>query len=249
MDHACLSKDLACFLAEGIKPGVPYWLNPEESHHLKNVLRLKAGEKLALLDLEGREYLGKVLKIDKAGVLVKAESLLRYEEPLKPKLIFLLPLLKKDWLSFLVEKAVELGVYEVIPVLTERTVVKPGPNLTAKLEKRARQSLKQCRRLWPLHIKEPLPLSKAAKITADLKVFAYERESQKTLAETLKTSLKVKSACFITGPEGGFSRQEAALLLKHQFKPAGLGHLILRAETAALYLMCVAHFNLFLQKS
>ncbi len=250
MDHACLSKGLARFLAEGINLGTTYLLDPEESHHLKNVLRLKEGEKIILLDLAGKEYLGKIVKLDKKGVLVKAQRLLRQEKPLKPELIFLLPLLKKDWLAFLVEKAVELGVSQVIPVITERTVVKPGANFTAKLEKRARQSLKQCRRLWPLKIQKPFSLSQAAKnIVADLKIFAYENEKERTLVDVLDVNSKVEKVVFTSGPEGGFSPKEAKILKECGFESIGLGSFILRAETAALYLMSVAHFTFLLQKS
>ncbi|WP_022853434.1 RsmE family RNA methyltransferase [Thermodesulfatator atlanticus] len=249
MDNACPAQSLTRFLAPGITLSKPYLLSAEESHHLKDVLRLKAGDKIILLDLAGQEFMGEILKITKKGTLVKALTLLRREDPLFPQVIFLVPLLKKDWLSFLVEKAVELSVTEIVPVITERTVAKPKENLVKKLEKRALQSLKQCRRLWPLKINTPQSLAQVAEMDADLKIFAYEKEREKNPKEILKASSAFKKILVLTGPEGGFSEKEAAFLCEKGFIPTCLGQYILRAETAALYLMSIIHFMFFLQKS
>ncbi len=239
-------KTLARFLAPKIELKSPYFLSPEESHHLKDVLRLKEGTWIRLLDLEGKEFLARVEKLGKK-VLVRAEKILRQEPPPKVQVILLLPLLKKELLSFLVEKAVELGITEIIPFYSSRTIVKASPKLREKLEKRALQSLKQCGRLWPLKIYQPLSLREALSLEAEKKIVAYEREEKVTLKNILE-SFSAQKLLLASGPEGGFSEEEISLLKDAGFLSVSLGPLTLRAETAAFYLMCVSHL-LFFQKS
>ncbi|NPA48557.1 MAG: 16S rRNA (uracil(1498)-N(3))-methyltransferase [Thermodesulfobacteria bacterium] len=238
-----LQKALARFLAPGAKLGEPYLLSREESHHLREVLRLKEGAAVKLLDLQGREFLGRVEKLGRE-VLVRPEELLRAATPPDFEVSALIPLLKKENLAFLVEKATELGITRIIPYSSSRTIVKPKKNLREKLERRALQSLKQCGRLWPLEIFDPLSLEEAAQIEAELKVVAYEGE-KKTPLKPLFENFSGKSLLLASGPEGGFSQEEIDLLKEKGFLRASLGPLILRAETAAFYLMCTAHLFFF----
>ena len=235
-------KTLARFLAPGATPGKTYLLDPSESHHLLRVRRARPGQELLLLDLEGRELLARLKKPGKEA-LVEVEKVVREEEPPGPEIVFLLPLLKKDLLSFLVEKAVELGVSRVIPYVSSRTVTRPGKHLREKLAARALQALKQCGRLWPLEITPPLPLKEAVRTQGELKILAYEREKERSLKEALKAERLQESLILATGPEGGFSEEEVALFEEAGFLTVHLGRHVLRAETAALYLMSVANFR------
>ena len=232
-------KTLARFLAPGVKLNTLYFLDLEESHHLKDVLRLKEGDLIRLLDLGGKEFLARVEKLGKE-VLVRAEEILREEPSEEIQTVFLLPLLKKDILSFLIEKAVELGVSEVVPYFSSRTVVRPSSNLVSKLQKRALQSLKQCGRLWPLKVARPLSLKEALFLEAERKIVAYERE-EKTPLRGLLEGFSGKRLLLASGPEGGFSEEELLLFKEAGFESVSLGPLILRAETAAFYLMCAVH--------
>ncbi len=238
-------KTLTRFLAPGAREGQTYLLDPLESHHLQNVRRLKVGEEVLLLDLAGRELRAQIKKTGRR-VLVEVKKTVREEKPPHPQVILLLPLLKKDLLSFLVEKAVELGLSRVIPYFSAYSVVKPKENLAEKLKARALQSLKQCGRLWPLEIEDPLPLASAVKTKASLKIAAYEKEKNKSLKEVLLSSPPPGSILLASGPEGGFAPDEKRLLEEASFVLVHLGEHILRAETAAFYLMSTAHFWLFL---
>ncbi len=229
-------------MAPGAVPGQRVLLDPQESHHLQHVRRLREGAEILILDLKGHEFKGRVQRLGRR-VWVEVLELVREEAPKAPELVLGLPLLKKDHLSFLVEKAAELGVSRVILYCSRRTVVKPGPNLVPKLGARAAQSLKQCGRLWPLIIDGPKPLSSLAEEEVPYKLVAYEKEKSLSLKEVLKRiPSRPDKLLFLSGPEGGFSPEEASFLQQKGFFLVHLGDQILRAETAAFYLMSVAHF-------
>ncbi len=247
MGNARSPKILNRFLAYNIHPGALIYLEESEAHHLCHVLRMKDGAEIILIDGRGHEYLGKVQEIRRSLVKVLVTEFVRKEPPPQREIIFLLPILKKEKTSFLVEKAVELGISKVVVLNTERTVVRPGQDFRSKLERRALQALKQCRRLWALNIEGPLDLN-LLKVEADLKVFAYERETKQTLPKLLE-GFSGKSLAIISGPEGGLSGKEVEFLIKEGFKPVSLGPYIMRAETAAFYLMSIAHYTCLLGPS
>ena len=237
MGDARSQKTLARFLAPEAFPGRKVVLPSEEAHHLRDVLRLRPGQEILLLDLRGAEYLGQVEKVSRREVLIRVQRLFRTEEPPRAEITFLLPLLKKDHLAMLVEKAVELWVKRVVLVKTARTVPRAGEGLREKLKRRADQALKQCRRLWPLEIKGPLPLPEAVLEPASRKIFAYEGGGEKIPGEVIRA----ERLLVFSGPEGGLAPEEVRLLEEAGFESVTLGPSILRAETAAFYLMCLAH--------
>jgi len=220
-------------------------LNPEEAHHLRHVLRLGPGAKILLLDTQGKEYLARVERTARREVWVKVEKLWRQEPPFTKEIILALPLLKRDLLGFLVEKAVELGIHTVVLMETQRSVAKERRNLRQKLERRALQALKQCRRLWSLHLEGPWPLAKVARMEAHKKLVAYERE-ENPLSPASFNIENHQRLLLVSGPEGGFAPEEIALFYTQGFESISLGSYILRAETAAFYLMCLAHSQNFL---
>ncbi len=242
MGDARSQKSLNRFLAQGLSPGASIWLDEGEAHHLIHVLRLKEGARVILIDGGGHEYLGEVQRIKRKEAKILVLKLLRKEPPLEQEITLLLPLLKKENTSMLVEKAVELGLKRVVLLLTERTVVHGEQRLREKLKKRALQALKQCRRLWALEIEGPISLQ-SLREEAELKILAYEGEEERSLKEVLE-GFSGKSLALLSGPEGGFANSEVEFLRNKGFIPVSLGPYILRAETAAFYLMSVARYTI-----
>ncbi len=227
------------FLAQGLAPGALVSLAPEETHHLARVLRLKPGDQVLLLNGQGEEYLGTIERLTRQKAWVRVNQLLRQEPPPSCSIILALPLLKKEHTFFLAEKAVELGVTKLIPFLSKYSVVKPGARFEERLRARTLQALKQSRRLWALEILAPRAL-RDLEIEAAGKFVAYEKAQGRSLKRALK-DFSGPSLALISGPEGGFAPEEVALLEKRGFVPVSLGPYILRAETAAFYLMSQAH--------
>ncbi len=211
-------------------------LEGEEAKHA-NVKRIKTGEIIEINDLKGNVYLCKVRNVSKKKV--KAEILEKLPtDSFQPKVEITLYLAipnRPAKVDELIESLSQLGVSKLVPVLISRTAVKKK-DVKKKLEKWrkiALNSIKQCKRLYPLSIEEPIGLGDIIP-SGDLKVFFYEREREKTLKELCKESLNVKSVDVIIGNEGGFTEEEATVLIQKGFEPYSLGNLILTMETAVI---------------
>ncbi len=227
------------FWAGDARPGHTLQLDPSEAHHLLHVLRLGEGDLISLINGKGQEFEGHIARIKGKKVWIKVLKLRRTEPPPKKEIIFILPLLKKDYTLFLAEKAVELGITKLQPFYNQHTVLRPTDHLRTKLEARSRQALKQCGRLWALTI-EPLRPLWELEIPAERKIFAYEKETSLSL-KTVLNGFKGQSLALLSGPEGGFTPEEAQRLREKGFIAVSLGPYVLRAETAAFYLMSLAH--------
>lgn len=218
------------------------FLPVDESHHLIKVLRKKVGEKIRLINGKGEEYEGKILEISKEKrtlrVKVKLLKLLRKEEIPSKKIVALIPILKGDKTEFLVEKGTELGISDFIPFTSDYSTVKPSSKLKERLEKKAINALKQSGRLYLPEIKSPVILKNfLTQIShSSFKILALPEEgiSLEKLIEGLKD---FKEIILISGPEGGFSKEEKKLLKEKNFVSLKISPYILRAETASLSLM------------
>ena len=196
-------------------------------HHASQVLRIRPGEELLISDGTGKDYRCRV-------VAVENEEMLTYvlheeeERELPASLILYQSLVKGEKMEWIIQKAVELGVSRIVPVVSENTIV--------KLEK------KEGRKQAPA-------LAGHSPKCCDIRLFAYEHEEgmSRTVKELEKTGAGKEIAVFI-GPEGGYSPKEAELARECGFSPVSLGKRILRAETAGLALLSVLMLKLECEK-
>jgi 16S rRNA (uracil1498-N3)-methyltransferase len=219
------------------------FLSEEESHHLIRVLRKKEGEKIKLIDGKGKEYEGEIVEIIKKGkkikVRVKLLKILREENPSLIKIVAFIPLLKGDKTEFLIEKGVELGINEFIPFQSDYSVVKASSKLEERLKIKAINALKQSGRLYLPEIKSPVILRNFLSenpFPSSLKIVALP-EKGIFLEKLIEKLINSKEIVLISGPEGGFSKEEEKLLKEKNFVPLFLSPYILKAETASLSLM------------
>ena len=229
------------FFAPEARPGDLLELAPEEAHHLRDVLRIREGERVFLLNGKGQEFEAEVVKAGREGVWVLPTRLSRSEPEPAFRLEILIPLLKGGRTEFLVEKATELGVSRIFPFVSRRAVARPSPRTLERLYRRSIQALKQCGRLWLPLLEAPAPLEELLpKTRASGRFFAYEKGGA-----PLHRAFEPPPGdlALAVGPEGGFSPEEAALLEAFDFLPLTLGPYILRAETAALFLMSIWRYH------
>ncbi len=229
------------FFAPEIRPGEPLELAPDEAHHLRDVLRLREGERVLLLNGKGQEFEAEVVKVRREGVWVFPKRLSRSEPKSALRLEILIPLLKGGRTEFLVEKATELAVTRVFPFTSRYTVRSPSDRTHERFRRRAIQALKQSGRLWLPEVEPPDELENILpRLRSGKRYFAYEKGGQPVaqVFETLPEDL-----ILATGPEGGFSEEEAELFERYGFVPVDLGPYILRAETAAFFLMSVWRYH------
>ena len=209
------------------------YLSETESHHVRNVLRMRCGEEIIVCDYAGAEYKG-VLESLEGRCRVKISSLLSSVAEPELKLILCQCLPKGDKMELIIQKCTELGISRIIPVSSIRCVSRPegkdAEKKAARWQKIAQQAAKQCGRAVVPHISHLTSLKGLPE--QGRRLFAYELEDSVSLAEQ---DLRNERELFLLiGPEGGFESSEAEFLEAKGWEAVGLGPRILRTETAAI---------------
>jgi 16S rRNA (uracil1498-N3)-methyltransferase len=224
------------------------FLSEEESHHLVNVLRKKEGDIIRLINGKGIEFFAKIIEIQKKNKKVKVEliKVARTEPAPKKEIVALVPLLKGGKTEFLIEKGVELGITLFIPFESDFTVAKPKPKLKQRLESKMISALKQCGRLWKPEIENPIVLKdflNQLKNEKALKLCAEKEEAVKKCYAELKKLFDENTKIYLlSGPEGGFSKEEIQLIKEAGFIKISFSSYVLRSETAFLGLLFLINF-------
>lgn len=232
-------------VADSLRAGVTVTLGRDATHYLRDVLRQKAGREIGVFNAEDGEWSAILTRVGRNDADVEIGARLRPPAP-EPDLWLLFALLKRTRTDLVVEKATELGVARVLPVVTART--QTARVNTARLRAIAREAAEQCERLSVPDVAEPQSLSDVLDRwpTSRRLVVADEAGGGRPIAEALAeaggdhsgNSLHGNSPvtwALLIGPEGGFDSAELDRLRKLPFvTPVALGPRILRAETAAL---------------
>ena len=202
-----------------------------DCNHIQNVYRLNVGDKLRIVDGE-YEYFTQIIEISKKEVVVKILEKNEDSYSLNINIDVAMGILKNDKMNLAIQKLTEIGVKSIIPLKTERVVVRINEK-KEKWDTVARETLKQCR---GVKFTEILPVKKLAEIDYkkyDKIIFAYENSNKsKSLSEIIKQ--KDKNILYIIGPEGGIAQEEVDFLKNNKAIEISLGKRILRAETAAI---------------
>lgn len=207
-------------------------LTAEQSHYLARVMRVQLGDQLALFNQEDGEYLAEVTEVQKKSVQLRVVSLLREPEEETDLWLCFAPV-KHQALNNIIQKATELGVSKLQPILTERTIVRKIN--TERAQAIAIEAAEQCERLSVPEIAPVVTLSQLLKNwdASRAALLCHESGEGEPVLEILN---KVTHKCFAVfiGPEGGFSSKEFADFAAMGALPMGLGPRILRADTAAI---------------
>lgn len=222
-------------------------LSAEQAHYLKNVLRRKEGDSILLFNGVDGEFSADIIELKKKGGLAATKSQ-THAQVNEPDLAFYFAPVKRGPLETIVQKAVELGVASLAPVLTERTVVTRINN--ERLQSIATEAAEQCGRMCVPRIRDAVAFSKLLDNWPagprlmfcdeagddDSKQWGGDKGRAAPALEALKTDgKKTESWAILIGPEGGFTSTERAALREKTFvTPVTLGPRILRADTAAV---------------
>lgn len=223
------------FFCEEIQDGRAT-LTGEDAAHLIKVLRVRPGEELTLCDLQGTDYTGRVSSVAQGAVVVEILSSMPCAAEPKSKITLFMALPKGDKMELIVQKAVELGVHEIVPVLVKRCVSRPEAGAlekkTARWQKISAEAAKQSGRGI---IPAVLPTCSFAEALNQMDAFErrilFYEQATVPLGGLLKAP--AKTAIFV-GPEGGFEPEEVQLAATAGVHICTLGPRILRCETAPL---------------
>lgn len=213
-------------------------LDRDQSHYLTRVMRLDRGAEVALFNGRDGEWTARIVGTSKRGCTVEVESLRRRQTPAADLWLLFAPV-KRQPLDWMVQKATELGVGVLQPVMTQRTVV-DRVNL-ARLRSIVIEAAEQSERLDLPELREPLPLSKALEAWPHQRRLAVCDETGRGTAAAKAFGEAARGPWgVLLGPEGGFAPAELDALRDLAFVTLiGLGPRVLRAETAAVAVLAV----------
>ena len=209
-------------------------LSREETRHLKQVLRLKAGDRVEVFDGEGREYLCEISDVTKSGA---ALEVIEEREPAAPEslldLTLAVSIYKNDKLDLVVQKAVELGVTKLELLVTSRGEIKfrDAGKRTDRFRKIAMEATKQCERAKVMVVEEPVTFEDYLSRVDNSRVLLMFSEKGGDAIPTMGDPKKITA---LIGPKGGWEDSEIELAVAKGFVPVKLGRRIMRAETAAI---------------
>ncbi len=220
-------------------------------NHAKNVLRMKEADELLVSDGSGNDYICKVASISDGEIMCEVVTKKTSSAELESKIYLFQGLPKADKFEHIIQKSVELGVYEIIPVALSRSVVKyddkKSKSKVERWQKISESAAKQSQRGIIPKVCNVVSLDEALKMALDIdvKLIPYENfddtASSKSIIEGIKSG---QSVAILVGPEGGFSKEEVLKANEAGFTSISLGSRILRTETAPLMLLSVLSFNL-----
>ena len=219
-----------------------------DAKHIGKVLRMQPGDKLQVVSDDGVSALAEVTAISETTVTVRCLEVFAESHEPAVQITLAQGLAKGEKMDFIIQKAVELGAYSIVPVAMEHSVVRlDGAKADKKVErwqKIAEAAAKQSKRDIIPQVQAVQSISQMlANNNCKTKIIAYECEDRMSLKTALREAGQLDDLLLIIGPEGGISEGELSKALEAGAVPVSLGRRILRAETAGLVAMSAIFYE------
>ncbi len=224
----------------------------KDVNHIKNVLRMKVEEEISISNgKDGKEYRCGIKEFNGEEIVCEVRFIKEDGVELPSKIYLFQGLPKADKMEWIIQKAVELGVYEVIPVAVNRSVVKlderKAQSKILRWKKVAEAAAKQSKRGIIPGVRNVMSFREAIDYSrcADIKIIPYElAEGMEKTREVFDSLRPGKNVAVFIGPEGGFSTEEIEDAIKVGIVPVTLGRRILRTETAGMTVLSIIMYHL-----
>ena len=227
------------------------YIEGSDVNHMRNVLRMKTGGQVEVSDGNNLKYLCEIVDYETDRAVLKILERRKADTELSSKLYLFQGLPKSDKMELIVQKAVELGAYEIVPVATKRCVVKLDAKKAEKKVERwnsiAESAAKQAGRSMIPEVSEVMSYQAALRMAKELDVVLIPYELAEGMEETkavIKAMKSGQSVGIFIGPEGGFEQEEVEEAVMQGAKPVTLGRRILRTETAGMAMLSILMFEL-----
>lgn len=226
-------------------------LTGPEAHHLIHVMRACPGQQIVIFDGQGHEAVAEITGIQKKAVFLRIVTQTDVSRELPISVTVASPIPKGDREWFLIEKLTELGVTSFVPLITQRTVVRPDEKVVERLRRYTIEACKQCGRNHLMLIRSPASwLEFLENVPSGRRVFAHPflrspvmSSDSAAIGDTNKVVQKGREPISLSqevvaaiGPEGGFTEEEVTQAIQAGWEQIDLGPRILRTETAAIVL-------------
>lgn len=222
----------------------------DEAKHILNVMRMEIGDTLTICDGQSNDYLCRICETGKNCLKAKIEETTKSESEPKTKITLYQGLPKSDKMELIIQKCVEIGVCRIVPVITERAVVKiekgaKEDKKTERWQKIAESAAKQSGRGIIPAVERPMKFKDAIEeaVKNGEAIIPYENEKDRGLKEFVKNSKAENIGIFI-GPEGGFDTKEIEFAVENGVMSVTLGKRILRTETAGIVTSAIVLYEL-----
>lgn len=221
-------------------------LSKDDSYHIKKVMRMKLSDEIEVVSNKVC-YIAKL--IDLSQDQVKAEIVSKLENSFYDgiQVTLVQSLVKEQKMDFIIQKATELGVFEIIPYKASRSVIKITEKETKKLDrwqKIAKEASEQSKRLEISAINKIITLNELVNLdNYDVKILCTARENTKNIKNVLSNIKTSDKMLVVVGPEGGFTEIEEEKMIENGFISVSLGNTVLRTETVALFLMSIIRYH------
>ena len=216
-------------------------LHDSDMHHIKNVMRGKIDDKIEVI-YNNITYVSRIKSLDPLSLEV-VDKIVEDKE-MMTNLTIAVSLVNEQKMDLILQKLTELGVSTIIPVKTERSIVKLDEKKALKKIARwqmiCKEASEQSKRTTIPEVKEIMSIESLASVPNSLKLLCSLNSKTKPLQNYLKKNMK--EVLFVIGPEGGFTLKEEKYLLDNNFKPVTLGKRVMRVETATMYVASVINF-------
>jgi 16S rRNA (uracil1498-N3)-methyltransferase len=236
-------------------------LSGDLAHHLRDVLRCEAGETVELVDEKQARYRTELTQVTKQKIVASILQKNEKPAPSGPSIFLAQAVLKGDKMDWVIQKAAELGVNTILPVVTERTIARPRAEREAhqidRWRKIAKEASQQCGRSDIPMVRTVVSLDALLKNPPDasLKLIPWEQEQKPSLKAVLaEANLRApagqwdNSMIVLIGPEGGLTPSEVERARKTGWISVSLGPRILRAETAGLAVIAILQYELEIRR-
>lgn len=216
-------------------------LSDNDIHHIKRVMRCKNNDKIEIV-YNAKVYLCNIDDIDSLSLSI-IES---YQEDreLNVELTIAVALVQEQKFDLILQKLTELGVTSIIPIKTERSIVKIDESKQEKKKNRwvtiCKEASEQSHRVTIPEVKNIMTMKELINNKKELNLICSLNENTKPLEEYLNNDLK--DILFVIGPEGGFTKKEEEFLIENGFQGTTLGKRVLRVETAAIYVSSIINY-------
>lgn len=239
---------MARFFVKDIQDGKDAVIRGSEFYHLTKVLRLQEGDSLSIFDGKGKEFEALIEAVTEREAVLKLLKSLGSSNESPLNIIIAQGIPKADKMDYIIQKATELGVSGIIPLITSRTVpVLKGDRALrrrSRFRKIALEAAKQCGRKRLPEVADITLLKDllSSSNLPDMRLILWEGETDRGLKEVLKERPPENVICLI-GPEGGFSEEEVSTAIEKGFVPVTMGKRILKTETASLAFLSIIQYE------
>ncbi len=244
-----MSRPPRFFIAPSQVSGSRISISDEDVRHISAVLRMKTGDALLLCDGHGAEYHVTIAEMDKSEIKTEIVSYTK-RELTAPRVTLGQGLPKSDKMDWIVQKATELGVSNIVPLVTERTIVKirDEQKRISRWQKIAREAAMQSNRPDIPVVEQVVSFKEFLRTPnsepGTLSLLPWE-EASAPIKDVLKQNAGAAHVIVLIGPEGGFSSNEASMAREQGFHAVSLGPNILRTETAAVAVLSMIGYEYF----